>query len=122
MCYIDPLSHVQVGYTALMRAANNGYTAIVQYLVERTTAQVNATDYVSHSNSVQCITVHVHWVLVNKYMLDIEAMGSTWYRNLRGSHIEPERVARGFSGNSRVSIPRRSHWPRRLTYLEYSHE
>ena len=50
-----------------MRAAINGHTAIVQYLVERTTAQVNATSNVSHSNSVQCITVHVHWVLVNKH-------------------------------------------------------
>ena len=60
-------SHVQGGETALMKAAINGHTAIVQYLVERTTAQVNATDNVSHSNSVQCITVHVHWVLVNKH-------------------------------------------------------
>ena len=60
-------SHVQNGYTALMEAASSGHTAIVQYLVERTTAQVNATDNVSHSNSVQCITVHVHWVLVNKH-------------------------------------------------------
>ena len=60
-------SHVQEGYTALMLAALNGHTAIVQYLVERTTAQVNATDNVSHSNSVQCVTVHVHWVLVNKH-------------------------------------------------------
>ena len=48
-----------------MRAAESGHTAIVQYLVERTTSQVNATDSVSHSNSVQCITVHVNWVLVN---------------------------------------------------------
>ena len=60
-------SHVQGGSTALMLAASGGHTAIVQYLVERTTAQVNATDNVSHSNSVQCITVHVHWVLVNKH-------------------------------------------------------
>ena len=50
-----------------MRAAESGHTATVQYLVERTTAQVNATSDVSHSNSVQCITVHVHWVLVNKH-------------------------------------------------------
>ena len=48
-------SHAQNGYTALMWAALYGRTAIVQYLVERTTAQVNATDNVSHSNSVQCI-------------------------------------------------------------------
>ena len=61
-----------------------------------------------------------HGIII--YKLDAEAMGSTRYRNPRGSHIEPERVARGFYGNSRVSIPRRSHWPRRLTYLEYSHE
>ena len=60
-------SHVQYGHTALMRAAERGRLAIVQYLIERTTAQVNATDKVSHSNSVQCITVHVHWVLVNKH-------------------------------------------------------
>ena len=60
-------SHVQGGSTALMNAALRGHTATVQYLVERTTAQVNATDKVSHSNSVQCITVHVHWVLVNKH-------------------------------------------------------
>ena len=58
-------SHVQKGNTALMWAASEGHTAIVQYLVERTTAQVNAANNVSHSNSVQCITVHVHWVLVN---------------------------------------------------------
>ena len=58
---------MQDGYTALMLAACEGHTAIVQYLVERTTAQVNATDNVSHSNSVQCITVHVNWVLVNKH-------------------------------------------------------
>ena len=60
-------SHVQGGDSALIWAAQRGHTAIVQYLVERTTAQVNATDNVSHSNSVQCITVHVHWVLVNKH-------------------------------------------------------
>ena len=60
-------SHVQDGWTALIMAAVGGHTAIVQYLVERTTAQVNATDKVSHSNSVQCITVHVHLVLVNKH-------------------------------------------------------
>ena len=57
-------SHVQYGSTALMLAAQKGRTAIVQYLVERTTAQVNVTNNVSHSNNVQCIIVHVHWVLV----------------------------------------------------------
>ena len=53
-------SHVQFRQqTALMIAAANGNTAIVQYLVEETTAQVNATDDdVSHSNSVKCIIVH----------------------------------------------------------------
>ena len=58
---------MQDGNTPLMRAAIEGHTAIVQYLVERTTAQVNATNYVSHSKSQcesQCITEHVHWVLV----------------------------------------------------------
>ena len=58
-------SHVQFGRTALMGAAIYGRTAIVQYLVEETTAQVNATDNVSHSNSVKCIIVH--WVLVHKH-------------------------------------------------------
>ena len=58
---------MQDGDNALMLAAERGHTAVVQYLVERTTAQVNATNRVSHSNSVQCITVHVHWVLVNKH-------------------------------------------------------
>ena len=70
MCVVLILSsHVQLGSTALMEAAREGRTAIVQYLVERTTAQVNATDNVSHSNSVQhnIITVHVHWVLVNDH-------------------------------------------------------
>ena len=50
-------SHVQIGMTALMRAANGGHTDIVQYLIERTTVQVNATNNVSHSNIVQCNTV-----------------------------------------------------------------
>ena len=45
---------MQDGRTALMRAVKWGYTAIVQYLVEETTAQVNVTDNVSHSNSVFC--------------------------------------------------------------------
>ena len=46
---------MQYGRTALTIAAVYGHTAIVQYLVEETTAQVNATDNVSHSNSVKCI-------------------------------------------------------------------
>ena len=41
-------SHVQYGDTALMMAAMRGYTAIVQYLVERTTARVNATNKVNN--------------------------------------------------------------------------
>ena len=55
-----------------------------------------------------------------QYRLETEAKGSTRYRNPRGSHIEHERVARGFYGDARVSIPRRSRWPRSLTGLEYS--
>lgn len=43
---------MQDGETALMYAAWMGRTAIVQYLVERTAAEVNATNNVSHSNSV----------------------------------------------------------------------
>ena len=42
---------MQGGWTALIRAAYNGHTAIVQYLVKETSAQVNATDNVSHSNN-----------------------------------------------------------------------
>ena len=30
------------------------------------------------------------------YRLETEAKGSMWYRNPKGSHIEPERVAQGF--------------------------
>ena len=44
-------SHVQYGWTALMKAAVYDHTAIVRYLVEETTAQVNATNNVSH---IQC--------------------------------------------------------------------
>ena len=59
-------SHVQYGWTALIRAALSGQTAIVQYLVEETTAQVNATDdLVSHSNSVKCIIVHIGYLCIN---------------------------------------------------------
>ena len=43
---------MQNGWTALIRATVNGCTAIVQYLVKETSAQVNAcTDDVSHSNN-----------------------------------------------------------------------
>ena len=40
--------HVQYGKTALHRAAERGHTEVVKYLLENTTAQVNAKDYVSH--------------------------------------------------------------------------
>ena len=40
-------------------------------------------------NSINIIQINT------KYKLDAEAMGSTWYRNPRGSHIESEHVARG---------------------------
>lgn len=39
---------VQFGQTPLMEAAHHGHTAIVKYLVEETTAEVNATSKVSH--------------------------------------------------------------------------
>ena len=39
---------MQDGRTALIIAAVCGNTAIVQYLVKETSAQVNATDNVSH--------------------------------------------------------------------------
>ena len=37
--------------TALIRASFNGHTAIVLYLVKETSAQVNATNDVSHANN-----------------------------------------------------------------------
>ena len=40
--------HVQDGETALHRAAASGHTDVVKYLLENTTAQVNAKDGVSH--------------------------------------------------------------------------
>ena len=52
-------SYVQVGDTALMRAALNGHTATVQYLVERTTAQVNVTNNVSHNVVVFTVALEV---------------------------------------------------------------
>ena len=58
-------SHVQFGWTALMIAARYGHTAIVQYLVEETTAQVNATDNrVSHSNSVS-VLLYIGYLCIN---------------------------------------------------------
>ena len=42
---------MQFGWTAPIRATIGGRTAIVQYLVKETSAQVNATDNVSHSNN-----------------------------------------------------------------------
>ena len=42
---------MQFGWTALIRATIHGQTATVQYLVKVTSAQVNATDDVSHSNN-----------------------------------------------------------------------
>ena len=62
---------MQIGWTALISAAFNGHTATVQYLVEETTAQVNATDSVSNANSVKrCllyVLVYIHWVLIHVY-------------------------------------------------------
>ena len=40
--------HVQDDKTVLHRAAKDGRTKLVKYLVENTSAQVNAKDYVSH--------------------------------------------------------------------------
>ena len=37
----------------------SGHTAIVQYLVEETTAQVNATSNVSNANSVKRFSLYV---------------------------------------------------------------
>ena len=42
---------MQFGATALINATICGHTAIVHYLVKETSAQVNATDNVSHSNN-----------------------------------------------------------------------
>ena len=43
---------MQFGWTALIRAAAFGNTYIVRFLLEETSAQVNATDDVSHSNNI----------------------------------------------------------------------
>ena len=40
--------HVQVDKTALHHAAEGGHNVVVKYLLENTTAQVNAKDDVSH--------------------------------------------------------------------------
>ena len=53
-----------------MRAALNGHTSIVQYLVERTKAQVNATNNVSHnvvvllsvSEVMNCLIIQVQFL------------------------------------------------------------
>ena len=50
---------MQLGWTALIRAAFWGNTAIVQYLVEETTAQVNAISNVSNANSVKRCLLYV---------------------------------------------------------------
>ena len=50
---------MQEGWTALIGAAFHGCTATVQYLVEETTAQVNATSYVSNANSVKRCLLYV---------------------------------------------------------------
>ena len=53
LCNLSTLSsvHVQLGRTVLMEAVQYGHPAVVQYLVEKTTSQVNATNKVSHSNN-----------------------------------------------------------------------
>ena len=50
---------MQSGWTALIWAAGCGHTATVQYLVEETTAQVNASSYVSNANSVKRCLLYV---------------------------------------------------------------
>ena len=40
--------HVQYGESPLHCAARGGHTKVVKYLLENTTAQVNAKDKVSH--------------------------------------------------------------------------
>ena len=72
MCCIDPLfscaDWVDCSDVVLLFI---GRTATVQYLVEETTAQVNATDNVSNANSVKrCllyVLVCIHWVLIHVY-------------------------------------------------------
>ena len=50
---------MQNGWTTLIYAAFNGHTTTVQYLVEETTAQVNATNIVSNANSVKRFSLYV---------------------------------------------------------------
>ena len=60
VCCIDP--HVLCalyGWTQLIAELLCFNTAIVQYLVEETTAQVNATDNVSNANSVKRCLLYV---------------------------------------------------------------
>ena len=54
-------------------AAFNGHTATVQYLVEETTAQVNATDNVSNANSVKRCLLYVLCIYIGYlYMYTVE--------------------------------------------------
>ena len=46
----------------MIRATINCHTAIVQYLVKETSAQVNATDNVSHSNNGVFFSRNSHFV------------------------------------------------------------
>ena len=89
---------MQYGWTALIYAALNGHTATVQYLVEETTAQVNATDNVSNANSVKrCllyVLVYIHWVLIHVYrrveilmVLKFEAQKRYFLWRGRRSHL-----------------------------------
>ena len=52
---------MQNGKTALIRAGYQGRLAIVQYLIEETPAQVNATSNVSYKNSVHVCTVTIEY-------------------------------------------------------------
>ena len=56
VCCIDPM---QDGRTALIRAATHGHKDIVKFLIEETTAQVDATNYVS-KDGVYCTCFDKH--------------------------------------------------------------
>ena len=49
----------QLGYTALIWAANGGRTDVVKYLVEETTAQVNATNKVRTTSESSSVCTHL---------------------------------------------------------------